>query len=202
MYIFLAGVALLLYFFLLAIRQTSELQQSTQIIAEVTEIIGEVEKRGDITNPGILENQQKKILKEIESLKQLPMIPSSKNASLQKSNIQKLQSLLPALQVNIINMKALQAAYGYANTATELARKIKNYNPISGGEYMYTKLDPSCEWNKIGYNWHKAVVTLQGIDPKSAAGKIAQEKLGDYIRNYEVAKRWAGNSSDSWVESC
>ena len=139
-YTFLCGVALVLGFSLLATIQTSKLQKATKVIGEVTEIIGEVEKRGDIKNPKILEDQQQMILQEIKSLKQLPVIPSSKNASLQKLNIQKLQSLLPALQANINSIKALQSAEGYAYTAKELTRKVKQYNPVSGAEFLYNPL--------------------------------------------------------------
>ena len=198
-YTFLCVVALVLGFSLLATIQALKIQKATEIIGEVTETIGEAEKSGDIASLKILEDQQKIILQEIESLTQLPVIPSSKNASLQKTNIQQLQSLLPRLQVNINNIKALDLANEYAISARELRRKLENPNPVNSlvlgrsemSEFSFTL----CGWSKVAYNWDKAVITLQGIDPNSAAGKIAQEKLGDYISNYEVAKKKAGNIS-------
>jgi hypothetical protein len=179
-YTFLCVVALVLGFSLLATIQALKIQKATEIIGEVTETIGEAEKSGDIASLKILEDQQKIILQEIESLTQLPVIPSSKNASLQKTNIQQLQSLLPRLQVNINNIKALDLANEYAISARELRRKVEQ-NPRT--------IDPLCEWIKSERTWSKAVVTLQSIDPSTASGKIAQEKLGDYISNYEATKR-------------
>ena len=68
----------------------------------------------------------------------------------------------------------------YAISARELRRKVEQ-NPRT--------IDPLCEWIKSERTWSKAVVTLQSIDPSTASGKIAQEKLGDYISNYEATKR-------------
>lgn len=133
-------------------------------------IIHEAETGQNATDINVLKTHQQSLQQEIQFLEKIPPIPLVIKRDFQ-IHLQKMRSLLPQVILNIKNSETLQTA---EKTAMEAAILVQNAP------------HPLTTWQQAEMKWYEAITTLQGIDPTTTAGILAQEKLGTYINNYQA----------------
>lgn len=145
-----------------AYAQQLALQKSTKIIKDA-------EAGQNVTDPQILKTHQQALQQEIQFLEKIPPIPLviKKDFSI---HLQKMRLLLPQVTTNIKNGEALQTAEKKAMEAAVLVQNAPH---------------PLAIWQQAEVKWYEAITTLQGIDLNTNSGRLAQEKLGTYINNYQ-----------------
>lgn len=145
-----------------AYAQQLALQKSTKVIKDV-------ETGQNTIDPQVLKTHQQALQQEIEFLEKIPPIPLVIKRDF-PIHLQKIRSLLPQVTTNIKNSEALQTAEKKAMEAAVLVQNAPH---------------PLTIWQQAEVKWYEVVTILQGIDPNTIAGKVAQEKLVTYINNYQ-----------------
>lgn len=146
-----------------AYAQQLALQKSAKVIKDA-------ETGQNTTNPQTLKTYQQALQEEIQFLEKIPPIPLVIKRDFQ-TYLQSMRSLLPQVTTNIKHGEALQTAEKKAMEAAVLVQNAPH---------------PLSTWQQAEVKWYEAVITLQGIDPNTIAGKLAQEKLGTYVNNYQA----------------
>lgn len=140
------------------------------VLQKSAKVMGEAEAGQNATDLNILKNHQQSLQQEIQFLEKIPQIPLVIKKDF-PNHLQKMRSLLPPIATSIKNSEALQTAEKKAMEAAVLVQNAPH---------------PLTTWQQAEVKWYEAITTLQGINPDTPAGRLAQQKLGTYINNYQA----------------